>query len=136
MSIGPAPAIVVTGPARLNLFGPGDSVDVVVEVPEASAVDVAVKYGSAHVSGPVGTTRLAVAYGEVTVESATRLEVSGGHGDIRVNRVDGNAEVTFKSGTARLDRIEGDLRIKGIGRLCSGRLRRWGRRHRDLERRG
>ncbi|WP_457099863.1 DUF4097 family beta strand repeat-containing protein [Microbacterium sp. P5_E9] len=105
--------VVVTGPFRMNLFGPGDSIDVVVEVPEASVADVEVKYGSARLTGALGPVRAVVGYGDLTVDRAERLEVKGGHGEFRIGRVSGDADFTFKSGSARLTHVGGGLRIKG-----------------------
>lgn len=106
-------AIVVTGPTRWNLFGPGDSIDLTVEVPEASAATVGVKYGSAGFVGTMGQLRVAVDYGDTTIAEAARLEVRGGHGEVRASRVLGDADIAFKSGTAQLGRVDGALRVKG-----------------------
>lgn len=105
--------VTVTGPSRLALFGPGDSIDVVIEVPAATAVVAEVTYGTLQVSGWVGPARLSAPYGEVTVEHVERLELRSGHGDLRVDQVDGNADVVNKSGTVRLGQVGGALHLKG-----------------------
>ncbi len=105
--------VVVTGPFRLAIFGPGDSVDVVVEVPEGSAVETANKYGATHLSGRLGAVRADVAYGELAVDVTARLTVVGGHGEVRVAHVVGDAEVSFKSGSAHIGRVDGSLRVTG-----------------------
>lgn len=103
----------VTGPSRLNLFGSGDSVDVVVEVPLATAVSVEVKYGSVNATGQLDVCRLDVPYGDVRLESATRLDLTVGHGDVRIGHVAGDAEVRLKSGSTRFGRVDGSLRLNG-----------------------
>jgi hypothetical protein len=105
--------VVVAGPFRLNLFGSGDSVDVVVEAPVGSRVEVKVKYGSARLAGPLGVIRAEIGYGDLTVDAADRLEIKGGHGDLRVAHVAGDAAVAFKSGTAHVGRVDGALRLTG-----------------------
>ena len=105
--------VSVIGPSKLNLFGPGDSVDVVVEVPLDAGVNAEVTYGSMAVTGAVGTARLAAPYGEVSVERAARLELRSGHGDVRVDQVDGDADVSSKSGSVRIGQVAGELRLKG-----------------------
>ena len=105
--------VVVTGPFRLAIFGPGDSVDVVVEVPERSLVETANKYGATHLSGRFGSVRADVAYGELAIDAADRLTVAGGHGEVRVGHVAGDADVSFKSGSAHLGRVDGSLRVTG-----------------------
>jgi hypothetical protein len=106
-------AVVVKGAFKLNLFGPGDSVDIVVEVPDGSDLDVAVKYGSAHAAGRFGAVRADIAYGDLTIESAERVEVKGGHGDFRVTHATGDADVGIKSGVVRIARVDGALRLSG-----------------------
>ena len=70
--------IVVKGPYRLSLFGPGDSVDVVVRVPEDSDVVAVVKYGSARLAGKFAGVRADVPYGEFSVDSADRSSSRAG----------------------------------------------------------
>jgi hypothetical protein len=110
--------IVVKGPhtRRLNPLGPGkDSVDVVVEVPEGSEVAAIVKYGSARLAGRLGEVRADVAYGEFLLDAAERLEFKGGHGNYRVTRVEGDAQLKFKYGAMRIGHIGGRLRLSGAG---------------------
>jgi hypothetical protein len=106
-------AIVVKGPYRLKVLGPGDSIDVVVRVPEGSDVVVTVKYGSARLAGRLAGIRADVPYGEFSVESAERVEITGGHGDYRVGQTEGDAELAFKSGTLRVGQVGGRLRLTG-----------------------
>jgi hypothetical protein len=106
-------AIVVKGPYKLNLFGRGDSVDVVVETPEASDVAAVVKYGSARLAGRFAVVRADVPYGAFSVDSADRLELKGGYGDYRVAHVEGDAEIGFKSGSMRVGDVGGRLRLTG-----------------------
>lgn len=105
--------VSVVGPNKLNLFGPGDSVDVVVGVPLDASVNAEVIYGSMGITGPVGMARLAAPYGEVSVERAARLELRSGHGDVRVEQVDGDADISSKSGSVRIGQVAGELRLKG-----------------------
>jgi hypothetical protein len=84
-------AVRVMGPARLNLFGTGDSVDVLVEVPVDTSTTADVKYGCVNTSGYLHDCRLNVAYGDVAVERATRLDLSVGYGEVRVGHVTGDA---------------------------------------------
>ena len=107
----------ITGPVRLNLFGPGDSVDVLVEVPVVTTANVDVKYGWVNASGALGACRMNVPYGNLTLESATRLDLSVGHGEVRVAQVAGDAEIRLKSGSARVGRIDGTLRLSGSDAL-------------------
>src|SRR5690606_39910063 len=106
-------AVVVKGPYRLSILGPGDSVDVVVEVPTGSAPSVIVKYGSAVLSGTFGAVRAELPFGDLVLDAAERLELKGGHGDFRIAEVAGHAEVTFKSGHTRIRHVGAQLRLTG-----------------------
>jgi len=105
--------IRITGAGRLNLFGAGDSVDVLVEVPVATMAMLDVKYGWVNASGELGPCRVNVSYGNVTLEAATRLDLTVGYGEVRVARVAGDAEIRLKSGSARIGRVGGSLRLTG-----------------------
>ena len=105
--------LVVKGPFKLNLFGKGDSVDVVLEVPEGTDVAAVVKYGSARLAGRLGTVRAEVPYGELSVGTVEQLEFKGGHGEYRITHVEQDAEIAFKSGTMRVGHVGGRLRLTG-----------------------
>lgn len=109
-----AGTIVITGPRRAKLFGPGkDSVDLVVEVPAGTEVATVVKFGSARLAGRFGAVRAEVPFGELSVESAERLELKGGHGEYRVTHVEGDADIRFKSGSMRVGHVGGRLQLTG-----------------------
>ncbi len=111
--------VVVKGPTRAGRFGLGifvgkaDSVDVLVEVPEHSDVNVEVKYGTLRLTGPLGAVRVTLPYGDTSLEAADRLDLKGGHGDCQIGRVIGDATVAFSSGTARIGHVGGGLQLKG-----------------------
>lgn len=105
--------VSVVGPFRMNLFGPGDSVDVLVRVPAASDASVSLKYGAVHLTGTLGTVRLALDYGDASVARVGRADLGLGHGELRVEHISGDADVTLKSGRARIGRVTGALRLKG-----------------------
>lgn len=106
--------VVVRGAHKPRIFGPGkDSVDVVVEVPEASDVELVVKFGSARLAGSLGSVRADLPFGELTLDAAADLELKGGHGDYRVGHVEGDAELRFKSGSMRVGHVGGRLQLTG-----------------------
>lgn len=103
----------IVGPVRFTLFGSGDSVDVSVRVPAGSDVSLALKYGSIRVAGAVGTARIALDYGDATLERTGRADLGLGHGELRVEHVRGDADVNISSGRARIGIVDGALRLKG-----------------------
>ena len=74
---------------------------------------VKLKYGSVQLAGPIGTVRLALDYGDASIEQAGRADLGLGHGELRVEHISGDADVTLKSGRARIGTVGGALRLKG-----------------------
>ncbi|WP_051192052.1 DUF4097 family beta strand repeat-containing protein [Microbacterium luticocti] len=110
--------IVVKTPFRMRMLGPGDSVEVRVEVPAGTDLTVTVSYGSVQTAGKLGAVRADVSYGDLDVQAAQRFDLTGGHGDYRVGEVDGDAGIGIKSGSVHLSRVGGRLRVTGAdGRI-------------------
>jgi hypothetical protein len=115
--------IVVRGPHRRKVFGPGkDSVDLVVELPEGSDVAALVKYGSARLAGRFGEVSADLPFGELVLDSAERLELKGGHGDYRITAVEADADVRFKWGSVRVGHVGGRLQLSGDGPITVDRV--------------
>lgn len=124
-----------------SVFGRHGSVDVVIELPQGSAVDVSNGMGDIRVDGRVAETRLKSGAGEVQADvTATAQLVSGfGNlslgsatgeatltttGDIRIGQIDGNAVVKTSNGNTWVDEIVGHLRVKSAnGDIEVGRAR-------------
>ena len=70
-----------------------------------------VRLGAAR--GTLGTARLALDYGDASIEQAGRADLGLGHGELRVEHISGDADVTLKSGRARIGTVGGALRLKG-----------------------
>lgn len=104
--------ISVAAPFRWNLFGSSPSVDIRIELPEAFGVGAHIKYGSLRVTGPVGAVQARIDYGDANLEACERLDLQGGHGDMRIGRVAGDAEITLASGSVRIGQVGQDLKIK------------------------
>jgi hypothetical protein len=86
-------------------------VTVTVELPAGSRVQAGTRYGSVSAEGRLDTCRVTTAYGEVRLGETGRLEVRGGHGDISVEHVAGDAEITTASGDVRVGVVEGAATI-------------------------
>ena len=105
--------ITVAGPSRWAPFGSRDSVDILIEAPEACVVTAHLKYGSLRATGPVGAVQAKVDYGDVSIEASERLDLQGGHGEMRIGRVAGDANITLASGSVRIGQVGQGLRVKG-----------------------
>ena len=97
----------------LGLLGIGADTDVsvTVEVPAGSRVQATTRYGSVSAEGRLDACRISTTYGEVHLGETGSLEIRGGHGDISVEHVAGDAEVTTSSGDVRVGVVEGAATI-------------------------
>lgn len=111
------------------VFGRYGSVDVTIELPQGSAVDVSNGMGDIRVDGRVAETRLKSGAGEVQADETAKADLVSGFGnlslgsakgearltttgDIRIGRIDGNAVVKTSNGNAWIDEAVGHLRVK------------------------
>lgn len=100
------------------MVGRGAKVGVRIRCPRGS--DLGLRTGSADldVTGELGSVDVKTASGDVVVDEAQRLQVQSASGDLRVNRVRGQADCRTASGDVRIGRCEGSLNAQ----LVSGDL--------------
>ena len=103
----------VSVPKRLNLFGPGDSVDVRLLLPTGSRASVEVAYGSVRARGALGASRVICKYGPVTLESTADLSLTTPYGDVEIEEVAGNLDLTAGHARLSIRSVTGSTRIKG-----------------------
>ena len=109
-------------PGRLKVLGPGrDCVDVRVELPTGSRVEIETAYGSVRLRGELGATRIVAHYGNVSADHVGDLTLESRHGDVDIKEVDGALDVKAGHGHLRIGRIVGDARLRGAhGALTLG----------------
>ncbi|CAN5324985.1 DUF4097 family beta strand repeat-containing protein [soil metagenome] len=100
-------------PKRLNLFGPGDSVDVRVNLPTGSRATVENAYGSIRARGVLGDSRITAAYGTVTMDTTGDLALKAPYGDVEIEEVAGDLDLVAGHAKLRIGRVGGDARVKG-----------------------
>ncbi|NUP74740.1 MAG: hypothetical protein HOQ07_08855 [Sinomonas sp.] len=100
-------------PRRLNLFGPSDSVDVRVELPTSSRVEVDSAYGSVRTRGELGESRITAKYGTVTGDTIHGLVIVSPYGTVDVDRVAGRLDANAGHGQLRIGRVDGEARLRG-----------------------
>jgi len=137
--------LVIKGPRgwrHYSFRGPGESVDVRVELPGGSQLqgeaglaalactgplgEVSFRTGAGDISlAEAGPVQLRTGAGDVFVDRATgRVEVTSGTGSIRLGAVDGTATVRNSNGTTWIGAVDGDLRVNGAnGSIELGRVR-------------
>lgn len=116
-------ATLVSGSSRYG------SVEVVVELPGGSDVDVEAQVGDVRADGRLGQVRVKTATGEIRVDDTgpARLETPGGAvtlgratgrvfvaaaGEIRISAVQGDAEVKNLNGRTWIGEVTGDLQVR------------------------
>ncbi|MGW4897022.1 DUF4097 family beta strand repeat-containing protein [Kitasatospora sp. NPDC004240] len=95
-----------------NLFGRTGSVDVAIELPEGSRVDLTGKWTQVLGEGRLGEARVKVSSGDVRLDTTGPLNLTASHGSITVDRVDGAAEITTSSGSVRVGTVDGTAVLK------------------------
>ncbi|GAA3049948.1 DUF4097 family beta strand repeat-containing protein [Streptomyces roseofulvus] len=97
---------------KANLLGRGGVVDVTVDLPTGSAVDVTGAAAALLGEGRLGETRVKIAAGDVRLDTTGPLTLNAAHGSTSVDRVEGAAELTTSSGSLRIGTIAGPAVLK------------------------
>ena len=97
---------------RWSPFSDGGSVEVSIELPAGSQLIVSSGVASVRGTGTLAATRLASGGGDVHLERTGTLRARSGFGDLEIEHVAGDADITTGSGTARIGAIDGSARIK------------------------
>ncbi|MDX8034078.1 hypothetical protein SK803_28000 [Lentzea sp. BCCO 10_0856] len=105
--------LMVRGPKRTFDFSKKTrSVDIVIELPTGSKVDVDVTAGSTRTTGVLGVTEVDMSAGNIHLDRTGPLKVDTGAGQVNVGAVKGNAEVKTGSGHIRIGTVDGGLVVK------------------------
>lgn len=94
------------------LVGPTGSVDVTVDLPTGSRVDVTGSWVQVLGEGRLGEVRVKTSSGDVRLEATGPLQLTASHGSITVDRVEGLAEITSSSGSMRVGLVDGPAVLK------------------------
>lgn len=111
-----------------NLFGRTGTVDVTVELPTGSRIDMTGAWVQVLGEGRLGEVRVKISSGDVRLDTTGPLKLTASHGSITVDRVEGMAEITTSSGSLRAGHVAGPAVLKNshgtttVG-VASGELR-------------
>ncbi|MGW7268821.1 DUF4097 family beta strand repeat-containing protein [Streptomyces sp. NPDC054842] len=97
---------------KTNLFGRTGTVDVTVELPEGSRIDLTGAWVQVLGEGRLGEVRVKTSSGDVRLDSTGPLQLKASHGSITVERVEGSAEITTSSGSVRVGLLDGPAVLK------------------------
>ncbi len=117
--------LTVRGPRQSGLgglFGKVGTVEVIVELPSGSDLEVKLGVGGARCTGALGACRLRSGAGDLQVEQAESLTVTTGMGLVTAENVTGNASLTTGSGKLEVRSVAGPAVLKnGNGETWVGR---------------
>ncbi|MFY4717464.1 DUF4097 family beta strand repeat-containing protein [Streptomyces sp. LaBMicrA B280] len=93
-------------------IGPSGTVEVTVELPTGSRVDVGGSWVQVFGEGGLGEARVKTSVGDVRLDTAGPLKVTVSHGSISIDQVAGGAEITTSSGSLRIGTVHGPAVLK------------------------
>ncbi|EFL39898.1 MULTISPECIES: DUF4097 family beta strand repeat-containing protein [Streptomyces] len=104
-------ALTVRTP-KANLLGRGGTVDITVELPTGSDIDVTGAGANLLGEGRLGEVRVKISAGDVRLDTTGPLKLTAAHGSIAVDRVEGPAEITSSTGSLRVGFVDGPAVLK------------------------
>ncbi|MFE9777930.1 DUF4097 domain-containing protein [Streptomyces sp. NPDC005775] len=105
-------ALTVRTPRQRYLIGRTGTVDVVVELPTGSHIDVTGAWAQVLGEGRLGEVRVKTSSGDVRLDATGPLHLTASHGSITVDHVEGKAEITTSSGSLRVGLVDGAAVLK------------------------
>jgi DUF4097 and DUF4098 domain-containing protein YvlB len=97
---------------RWSPFSDGGSIEVSIELPAGSQLNLSAGVASVRATGALGDARLASGGGDVHLERTGALRARSGFGVLDVDHVAGDADISSGSGAARIGAIDGAAVIK------------------------
>ncbi|MEU4615568.1 DUF4097 family beta strand repeat-containing protein [Streptomyces umbrinus] len=97
---------------KANLIGRGGTVDVSVELPTGSNIDMTGAGTSVIGEGRLGEVRTKTSAGDVRLDTTGPLQLKAPHGSTTVDRVEGLAEITSSTGNVRIGLVDGPAVLK------------------------
>ncbi|MFE5097817.1 DUF4097 domain-containing protein [Streptomyces sp. NPDC056638] len=105
-------ALTVRTPKQRYLVGRTGTVDVTVELPTGSRVDMTGAWAQVLGEGRLGEVRVKTSSGDVRLDATGPLQLTASHGSITVDRIEGMAEITTSSGSLRVGTVDGPAVLK------------------------
>ncbi|MFJ7498013.1 DUF4097 family beta strand repeat-containing protein [Streptomyces sp. NPDC097727] len=105
-------ALTVRTPKQRYLVGRTGTVDVTVELPTGSRVDMTGAWAQVLGEGRLGEVRVKTSSGDVRLDTTGPLQLTASNGSITVDRIEGMAEITTSSGSLRVGTVDGPAVLK------------------------
>ena len=107
-----ASGVLTVSTPKANLLGRGGTVDVTVELPTGSHIDVTGAAANVIGEGRLGEVRVKASAGDVRLDTTGPLHLKAPHGSTTVERVEGMAEITSSTGNVRVGLVDGPAVLK------------------------
>lgn len=104
--------LTVRTPKQRYFLGRTGTVDVTVELPTGSHVDMTGAWAQVLGEGRLGEVRVKTSSGDVRLDTTGPLHLAASHGSITVNRIEGAAEIGTSSGSLRIGTVDGSAVLK------------------------
>ncbi|WP_441248870.1 DUF4097 family beta strand repeat-containing protein [Kitasatospora sp. McL0602] len=104
--------LTIRTPRQRSLLGRSGVVDVTVELPTGSRVDLTGSWAQVLGEGRLGEVRVKTSSGDVRLDTTGPLQLTASHGSITVDRIEGMAEITTSSGSLRVGTVDGPAVLK------------------------
>ncbi|MFZ3557646.1 MULTISPECIES: DUF4097 family beta strand repeat-containing protein [unclassified Streptomyces] len=95
-----------------RMIGPSGLVTVTVELPAGSSVDLTGSWTQVLGEGRLGKVDMRTSAGDARFDTTGPLRLKAAHGSIRVDRVEGMAEITTSSSSLRVGLVDGHAVLK------------------------
>ncbi|MGW0434891.1 DUF4097 family beta strand repeat-containing protein [Micromonospora sp. NPDC003197] len=104
--------LTIKAPKLGSLFTRTGGIDVTLELPSGSQIEGETGMGDLRCAGRLAECQLKNGYGKIRIDQAGAVKLHSGSGDVIVEHIAGNAEVTNSNGAIRLGRIDGPATVK------------------------
>lgn len=104
--------LTIRTPKTRYLIGRTGTVDVTVELPTGSRVDMTGAWAQVLGEGRLGEVRVKTSSGDVRFDTTGPLNLTASHGSITVDRVEGGAEITTSTGSLSVGLVDGPAVLK------------------------
>ncbi|WKX72325.1 DUF4097 family beta strand repeat-containing protein [Streptomyces sp. XD-27] len=110
--VGYASGVLTVRTPKSSLFGRSGIVDVAVELPAGSRIDMTGAWTQVLGEGWLGEVNVKTSSGDVRLETTGPLRLEASHGSVTVDRVEGRAEITTSTGSLRVGFVDGPAVLK------------------------
>ncbi|MET7983082.1 DUF4097 family beta strand repeat-containing protein [Streptomyces sp. NPDC005281] len=107
-----ASGVLTVRTKQRHLIGSSGAVDVTVELPTGSGIDMNCSWTQVLTEGRLGEVRVKTSAGDVRLDTTGPLNLTASHGLITVDRVEGMAEITSSTGNVRVGTVDGPAVLK------------------------